>query len=334
MSVENSDILKEVEIVGKGHKDINVHIREVVLDWNSEKINAQGKFFYLAYKNGEPAQEVFLEYIYSQIIPFCLERKYFQEAFQKIIETQDHQLMLKLGDEAKNLFINAKKKNNKTGEPGEIVLFTLLEYVLGAPRVLSKMNLKTNRNMEVYGSDGIHLKYDPESNCLYIYWGEAKLYKDLYKSLTRIAASVQSFGEKDLIGKSGRDYDVSLIERHADLGSEEARKALLEYLDPYEEKHKDLKEIFACLSVWDCGVYEEIENEPADKVEEIFKERYKEIIKSACEAFESQIEAKGLNKLQFQFFLIPIKSVYQFRKLFCDKVGIDFKDDDDDENDE
>jgi hypothetical protein len=59
--------------------------------------------------------------------------------------------------------IELLRKSNKPtdtgvgGELGEMLLYAFLEQVLGAPKLLSKVELKTSPNMYVYGSDGVHL---------------------------------------------------------------------------------------------------------------------------------------------------------------------------------
>lgn len=58
----------------------------------------------------------------------------------------------RLFTEARDLFRTAKR----SGEPGEVLLYMLLESALAAPQVLSKLDLKTSSEMEVIGGDGVH----------------------------------------------------------------------------------------------------------------------------------------------------------------------------------
>ncbi|WP_256006691.1 HamA C-terminal domain-containing protein [Pedobacter deserti] len=332
MTSENPISLTAIELVGQHQTGFKTRLKEIAFDWKTDGLRAEGSFFYLAFHDGQPTQDQFVEFIYYQVIPFCLDRGYIKESFEKV-GAGDHQVAMKITDEAKNLFINAKKKNKKTGEPGEIILFALLEYALGAPRVLSKMQLKTNRNMEVYGSDGIHLKFDTTDGHLYLYWGEAKLYQNLSKAINRIALSVKGYMTKDGKGKTGRDYDISLIERHSDLGNEDATQSLIKFLDPYQENHEKLREVYACVAIWNTKIYEALEGCSPEQAEDIFKEKYGLEISTACESFKKKIHAHSLQNLRFHFFLVPIKNAQDFRKLFCDKIGIEFEDELEDELD-
>jgi len=54
------------------------------------------------------------------------------------------------------------KETGRSGELGELLLYMLIEWVLKAPIVASKMYLKTSQQMPVHGVDGIHLGYEAD----------------------------------------------------------------------------------------------------------------------------------------------------------------------------
>lgn len=64
-----------------------------------------------------------------------------------------------IGLKAQELLRNASnpKDPGAGGELGEILLYLFLEQKLNAPKLLSKIELKTNENQYVFGSDGVHL---------------------------------------------------------------------------------------------------------------------------------------------------------------------------------
>lgn len=67
-----------------------------------------------------------------------------------------------IGLKAIELLRKASNPNDKGagGELGEILLYLFLEQKLNAPKLLSKIELKTAENQYVFGSDGIHLLSD------------------------------------------------------------------------------------------------------------------------------------------------------------------------------
>lgn len=322
--------LAEIALAGT-YPALDARLKKIEFDWVTDGVKAEGSFHYLSFRDGHPTQDDFLELVYHKIIPFCLDRQYIRSCLEKLLSTRDEQYFHKPVDAAKALFIKAKKKNAKSGEPGEVILFTLLEGFLNAPRIVSKMQLKTNPNMEVHGSDAIHLKFDANTETLIIYWGEAKLYKDLPKALDKIADSIKSFREYNPeIGDTQRAFDISIIQSHPDIDADDnqsTKEALLSFFDPYSTYSNNVKEIHACLAIWDWELYKELTKVDPDEVENFFCEKYAKRIESACSLFIDKIKNKGLTSFRFHLFLIPLSDVKEFRRRFCQKVGLPFEED-------
>jgi len=105
--------------------------------------------------------------------------------------------------------------NNK-GELGELLLYCFLETHLNAPKILSKLELKTSTSHYVNGADGVHyLKLTDGSYPLI--FGESKTEVGLTKALTDAFKSICLFkkginekGNK----KSGLHYERGLISDH------------------------------------------------------------------------------------------------------------------------
>jgi hypothetical protein len=309
------------------YSGLSARLRQIDFEWTSSGVAAEGTFCYLAFRDGQLTQDDFVDFVYSRIIDFCLPREKVRKA-REAVAAGDTKPMLDLTDEAKSLFLHARKKNPKSGEPAEVVLFTLLEGFANAPRLVAKMRLKTNPNMEVHGSDAIHMKYDSVSGTLTLYWGEAKLYKELPSALDQIAASIKGFRDYNPDTKgTQREFDIALVQSHPDLDIPEAqatRDALLAYFDPYTECSNKIREIHACLAIWDWDFCKSLGTLPPSEAEDIFKKKYRERIETACSLLIEKIKRQGLEKFRFHFFLIPVIDVADFRKRFCDKIGLPF----------
>jgi len=326
------DVSKLAEIALAGtHSGLKARLRQIEFNWTTDGIKAEGTFCYLAFRDGQLTQDDFVEFVYYNIVPFCLPRAQVRSFFDKYAAARDERIFHEAADAAKELFIKAKNKNPKSGEPGEVVLFSLLEGILKAPRLVAKMRLKTNPNMEVYGSDAIHMKYQPDDESLTIYWGEAKLYGQLSNALDEIATSIKSFREYSSERKGAqREFDIDLIQAHPDLDTPDVaatRDALLAYFDPYTEHSNKVREIHACLAMWDWSFCKTLNELDPDKAEDLFKRKYRERIESACSLFIEKIKTQGLDKFRFHFFLIPLADVKDFRRRFCNKVGLPFNED-------
>ena len=75
-----------------------------------------------------------------------------------------------------------KAPDPNAGEGGELLLYSFLEAHLGAPKILSKMELKTSSEHYVHGTDGVHLLEVAPGDYQLIF-GESKMYGDVVGSI-------------------------------------------------------------------------------------------------------------------------------------------------------
>ncbi len=283
-------------------------------------VTIDGRFFYLTFRGKSSTIQEFVDFLYPKIIPFCIPRSKRNQNLQKFNETNDDRYYLELADKARNLFIKASKTLKRSGEPGELILFTLLEAFFDAPQIACKMYLKTSENMPVHGSDSIHIKYDVVTRELSLLWGESKLYQSLASSLNEICGSIAQFNSiKD--GRSPRERDIDIIKDHTNIEDPNALSAFLDYFDPYTPQINKRTEIFCCLSGFDFNVYKNFSDKKSSEIETFFKEKYMACVSKACVQFKDKIIESGIGHLEFIFILLPFKSVAEFRRLFFAKLG-------------
>ncbi|KGO14528.1 hypothetical protein NZ45_06415 [Clostridium botulinum] len=296
----------------------NARLKEVKYEWKVNNIVTEGRFFYLSFKNGQPNLDDFIDYIYYKVPKFCIPAKEHEIARKKALETEDDRYMMELYDKAKELFIKSKQQQKKAGEPGELILYILLEEAIGAPQVACKMYLKTNKNMPVHGSDGIHLYYDNERDMLRVIWGESKLYNSLSTALDEICESVKSFRESnDETAPIARDIEI--LKDYISIRDEQLRTGILKYFDPYEEESNNKVDCHACFVGFNYSKL--VDEKDIEKIiEDEFRDEYLNRIKSACSLFEEKIKKNKLDKLEFIFFLIPFKDINELRDKFYKKL--------------
>jgi hypothetical protein len=230
-----------------------------------------------------------------------------------------YRLIIELFDKAKGLFIKARAQRETSGEPGELILFMLLEWALGAPQIVSKMYLKTNSNMPVHGTDGIHARYSDDKKLL-LYWGESKLYKTFAGALDSALNSVSGF----LKERGPEDREIDLIRDHHSFGPEDAKlsDALLEYLDPYSPKSKERTTVFACFIGWNFSGFNGLSGLTSEQAEQSFAAACTKRINTAIEQIKTKIIESKLQQTNFHFFMIPFESVEELRQAFFDVLGI------------
>ena len=280
------------------------------------------KFFYLPFRSGKPTVQEFVDYLYNKLVYFCIPRSVREEARKKINETGEFEYIQNLLDEAKNLFVTAGIKGYRSGEPGELILFILLEAALGAPQIVSKMYLKTSEEMPVHGCDAIHVSFNPSTETLCVYWGEAKVHQELSSALDDTCESIVSFREDmERNGRSAQSRDIAIIRDHADIAEGSFKEALMKYFDPYEEEYNKLEECHACFVGFEYSVLSNINMLDKDNIDEAFREKYSERAESAMSLFADKIRGNKLHDNKFVLFLLPFVDVEEFRKIFFTKIG-------------
>jgi hypothetical protein len=297
-------------------------VRTVEFDCSISKVRITGHFYYLAFRDGTPTVEEFATFIHRQIIPFCIPRAEIKECRRKIEESGDTRHMVDLVSRAQKLFVTAKKSRKTTGEPGELILFMLLEAVLGAPQIACKMYLKTAKNVPVHGSDAVHALYEKESKDLELIWGESKLRQELPPALDEICESIKKFLAKDT-QRSAREHDISVVVSHLNVDDPQLREALCKYFDPYEPELNQRREAYACLAGFDFEFAQMAADASAEQIETHFRQRYLERVGTAVKQFEEKLVAAELQDLKFYFFLLPFPSVADLRAEFYRQLGVE-----------
>ncbi|MGY0780575.1 HamA C-terminal domain-containing protein [Azospirillum argentinense] len=311
-----------LDLLAGKHDKFNARVRTVSSIPVDGFPRVKASFYYLSFQDGLPTIEQFVKYLKHQLVAFCIPRRDRMRVRAQMQADPDEaeRLVLEQFEKARDLFIKAKEQQKKAGEPGELILFVLLEWALRAPQLISKMYLKTSREMPVHGTDGIHVGLHDDGVTLLLYWGESKLYADLSDALDAVFESVGDFVKDD--GKRNREIDI--VRDHMNLGEDQQalRDTLLDYLDPYSEKGNQRRHVFACFVGFDYAHYEQLRKLHPDQVENAFRELFEKRVTKAVELLRRRLGAEGMDVVNFEFFLIPFPSVQAFRTEFFKHTGI------------
>lgn len=309
------------ELIEPNYQGLKSRLSELVCNYNTSNMEIDCKIYYLAFKNKQPSIDEFIEFIYYKLIYFCIPYSKRKKYIDKWRTTGDLRYWLELSDKAKQLFIRAKKLRRITGEPGELILYILLEAVMKAPQIVCKMHLKTSVNMPVHGSDAIHIAYDDNTQILCLYWGQSKLYKQLTAALDETCISISGF-LTDQGNGAPKERDLEIIRDHITIENENLRAQILNYLDPYEAQSNEIEECHACFVGFEYDLLSQLDK--IDKTELIkhFESKYRERAESAIETFEEKIVEHKINHLNFVFFLIPFRDMVELRTKFLNRLGV------------
>jgi hypothetical protein len=203
---------------------------------------------------------------------------------------------------------------NNTGELGELLLYCFLEGHLNAPKILTKMEMKTSNSLYVNGSDGVHLLNNGDGTYKLIF-GESKLYKKLSDALNAAFNSINDFiNENNPNGKNktGINYEKDLISsniENCEISDED--KDVLELLI-YPTKNEKKIRIDDAFSIF-IGYETDISNETRSCTSNNFSDEVKKKILLDLDKYENKIyeKIKDNNLLGHTFFvyIIPFTDI-------------------------
>ena len=202
-----------------------------------------------------------------------------------------------------------RRASQNDGEGGELLLYCFLESHLGAPKILSKMELKTAQHDYVKGSDGLHLLELNPGN-YHLVFGESKMIGDStnFKSSFRsgIYQALKSIKE---VQKNGLLDEIELIDSNLMKESFSAEKIsyLKEILIPTRAAGGPRKQtafgIFVGFEI-DTTAWL-IVDMTAEAIEAQIHLEVLEMVEERLEYIKSRIVELGLSGYQFYIYAVP-----------------------------
>jgi hypothetical protein len=273
-------------------------IKDYELD-NSNKLNV----FTLKMQNNRFAYNDLVELLGNSLYYFALSRSEIK----------------KLKDEDKlNTLINKTKVKfrdytSNEGELGEVMLYCLLEAHLNAPKILTKLELKTANNDYVKGADGVHLlKLDDENYQLIL--GEAKLDAELKQGIYDAFGSILKL-LKD--GGKKLDFEFDLINSQLikEAYNEKQYEILKNILLPSaKEENTYLDYSFGIFFGFEAKISDEEMKLSNSEFRNQIKERIKTEVLTNINSFNFQIKKNEFRGYQFYIYIIPFSDLANMRK--------------------
>lgn len=214
-------------------------------------------------------------------------------------------------DELVNKAIRRLSQHTAHGELGELILFTLLDVYLEAPKILSKISLKTSRRMPVYGADAVHAQY--YNNEIRLYFGESKLHKNFDGAASDAAKSIKSAKDKYQV-------EFDLIESHLDFPNmdDDIQEDIMDLIDPFSDKIHS-QSIHSPCFIGFTG-HDII---GSSRSEDEFLEKYVLLANTHANYFFKKMEEQALDHNQSTLMLLPFSDIDELVKKFIDYLGIE-----------
>jgi hypothetical protein len=321
MQTDAEKLQQAIAALSHNYDPLGNLIRPVVHTVKVADKNVEIRAHYLPFRNGKPMVGELLDAVRVYICNFALSRSEIDAVHEAVKTLPPQESMLaynKLRDAAADLFIKAQKSTNRNGECGELLLYLLIEWKLAAPQIMAKMSLKTNGQMPVHGSDGIHIKYDETSDNLIFIWGEAKLHKTIGGA---IKSALQSVGEALKYEK--QKEDINLVRRYFDLSGLPAstKDKVLDYLNPLHASYHKRADLSACLIGFDFEGFRKLASVAAGDLEDTFQKLVVGELSAATAHIEQELAKNGISHHRMEMFFIPFESVDELRKAFQNRIG-------------
>lgn len=227
-----------------------------------------------------------------------------------------------------------KMPDDKAGEGGEIILYSLLEGHLGAPKVLSKMELKTSSQHYVHGSDGVHLLRTGEAEFQLIF-GESKMYGDAGTAGASAKRGIQAaFDSVEKVHKDGFDADAWLVQSELlkEVLDDEKVAALSAILLPsMSGSGVQTVNAFGIFVGYEVDVTDiKFEDLSLTEIEQLLRDRATEAIKAEQDTIKKEIRDRGLGGYPFHIYSVPFtkrevkgeaRGILQVRRELAAQLG-------------
>ncbi|PZP35527.1 MAG: DUF1837 domain-containing protein [Shewanella oneidensis] len=203
------------------------------------------------------------------------------------------------------------------GELGELILYSFLETHLKAPKILSKLELKTSTSHYVNGADGVHFLKLENGNYQLIF-GESKTeigitkgITDAFKSIYEFKNEINTNGQK----KSGLPYEKSLISDHLgnETFSEDEKRLIKSIIYPSRDSDFDVDDAFGIFIGYEITISDADKKLSNSDFREKIKNDIKNEVKNKFDHITKKIEEHKLYGHNFYIYILPITELNDTR---------------------
>ena len=269
---------------------------------NQNRLN----LFNLRISNNRFTYDELTRELFDNIITFSLSR----QELEKYKESRG-------GKTFKAAIEKFRDYSSNEGELGEILLYCFLEAHLNAPKILTKLEIKTSNNHYVNGADGVHLlKLD--NNNFQLVFGESKLNSDLKKGIYEAFNSVTTFIKSNKMGFEINLVSSQLIKESID---EETYQHLKKIIIPNASEDKcNLDNSFGIFLGFDIEIDDYKKNLSNIKFRKYLRKEIKKDVISAIDSIKNQMKSKGLWGYDFYIYTVPFTDLSNERKQIIKQI--------------
>ncbi len=206
-----------------------------------------------------------------------------------------------------------RKAESNDGELGEILLYTMLEAHLKAPKLLTKLELKTDPNHYVNGADGVHLLRINDNTFQFVF-GESKLYADLNDGLKEAFKSLKNLLKEDL---NKLRYEIQLVNSNLlkETQDDESVNLLKKLLIPREnDEDLNIDHSFGIFLGFDVEITEDERKLTNAEFRKTVYDKVKKAVLAILPTIKKQIQQDDFRGYNFYIYIVPFSKLAEQRK--------------------
>lgn len=206
-----------------------------------------------------------------------------------------------------------RKAESNDGELGEILLYTMLEAHLKAPKLLTKLELKTDPNHYVNGADGVHLLRIDDNTFQFVF-GESKLYADLNDGLKEAFKSLKNLLKEDL---NKLRYEIQLVNSNLlkETQEDESVNLLKKLLIPREnDEDLNIDHSFGIFLGFDVEITEDERKLTNAEFRKTVYDKVKKAVLTILPTIKKQIQQDDFRGYNFYIYIVPFSKLAEQRK--------------------
>ena len=219
-----------------------------------------------------------------------------------------------------------RELDQNKGELGELLLFSFLESDLKAPKLLTKMELKTNPNLYFNGADGVHYLKLNDGNYQLIF-GESKAYANLGSGISAALQSIHDFKNDSIKDDKSNSFKGITFEKgllNACIGqeayTEEEKNFVKSLIYPKATCSYAVDTAFAVFALYDLKINSKDKQRGNQDFREWLFNKLTKSIKKMIPNIIKNIDDKGLAGHCFYFYIVPFEKMATSQKNVLAKV--------------
>ncbi len=222
-------------------------------------------------------------------------------------------------------FFKKKTEDQIGGKYGELLLFALVEGVLGCKMIAHKITKLTNVHDEVKGSDGIFIGNYKGNEAILI--GESKVMQQRSTALDEALESLDRFhSDSDSASVFSHELFIARSDIHKFNDGTVDIDELYDRLDPDMNAYKKRSLVHPVMVMYESKKIESLKKTSSNQQD--FLEKIKKTIQSKLptgkeaiiKLLNEKVSDLNLDHVFFDFFLIPVDNVERFRNTMDNEL--------------